>query len=622
MRAAPHSDGSEPLFLHAEAVGLEHGSLVFDQDGAAFEPREDQPAFLWRPSAEKADEITKRRPLLEDEENEIWLDLGAKLAQPGEDDNTEARLSAARLHISRRRRSLSESPRQSARRLAQNKVRRRDNWGAAVAGIVALAISIAPLYWIIISFFYEADAAIDQVLENDGKILEGQRDIQERLQALQLGIAALPNYVEPANLDMAAAQVWLLGTVQEADEKACESESLTRVGTGWALNTGDGIRLVTNAHVEGQLARPGEIACARRVDDERPISIPIRVSGGDMGSPPLVHPDYRALKTWESGLSEKEKGQLGAVYNAYDVALLSAVEETDNVRLGQGLQIAAREDLYAVTGGDELGYVGFPFENLGPASPQPQAPTAVYVRGVVAKVSNEFGVGGALPARRHMLTMDLSATGGSSGSPLLNREGRVVGMVSGGDTLCAPRNGYLTASACRVGDADNLRLPLGFTYAIRADVIDELRQDPETRADRLARWGDLFVDYTGDDPAEFAVHQWRLDVCNGAVARPPIIDARLRLDGDGYAQAPINLPVDQPISILMEHRGDAAGHFSFGVALNGVERRKSQFMATVSKGFLSTTLTESGNAHLAAEGAPDVELEYRVFACSDLDQTL
>ncbi len=225
-----------------------------------------------------------------------------------------------------------------------------------------------------------------------------------------------------------------------------DSEGLSRViGTAWPLQAG---MLVTNAHVAEVLdsLKPHEHVFVRKPGDTRDIPVTGK----------RVHPGYDAFNDFidqaiatSQGFASLTNG--AAMPSAYDVGILEVDPTTD---LGKYLVVS--DDPATVTAGTPLAFAGYPVEGTGAQKLAQLSPNPVLQFGRVTALSDYFLFSADKP-NALLIENSLPATGGASGSPIVDGSGKVVAVLSGGTVDI--RNGVRTPSAVMLN------------YAQRADLI-------------------------------------------------------------------------------------------------------------------------------------------------------
>lgn len=224
-----------------------------------------------------------------------------------------------------------------------------------------------------------------------------------------------PAVADALNAALATAResIWQLGVRDSRDR-------FLGVGTGWTVRKD---RLATNAHVIGDilmvsgkpekhgLAGDLQIA-ARRWDGKQWVWLELEK--------PEVHPGYLGLM--------RAAGRAEARYTvfAFDVGLITVRRGSP----GPALKLATPSDLRGLRLGDPIGYVGFPGE--GQAISREAPPIAQHV-GQISALGDEM-LRACTPDRVALIQASFLIRGGGSGSPVLSPDGRVIGLVSAGDT--------------------------------------------------------------------------------------------------------------------------------------------------------------------------------------------
>ena len=123
--------------------------------------------------------------------------------------------------------------------------------------------------------------------------------------------------------------------------------------------------------------------------------------------------------------------------------------------LPQQVRLASPADVEAVGAGDAMSTYGFPGRLADTTAPE-----ATYVAGVVGRLTTLDGRPGA-PAEQQLLQHSAFTSAGTSGSPLFDAEGRVIGINAGG---------YLD------DDAAGRPLP-GYNFGMRIDLAAALLKE-------------------------------------------------------------------------------------------------------------------------------------------------
>lgn len=254
-------------------------------------------------------------------------------------------------------------------------------------------------------------------------------------------------------LQKARASVCLIGSVNAAGV-------FDGFGTGWTVAPG---KIATNAHVaDAAIMRrdwSGHTIVARRGP-----GLNIELTIGEI----TKHPGY---EPWSERLEEVAKRTEDTVgfkpIAVCDVAIMdvTAGDAGEPLPLSDPLTEPIRV-------GDAVGYAGFPMEEVSGVASM-QAP----VGRVSATTDIFFGSGD--PADEVLIHHTVFSVGGSSGSPLLNARGRVIGLVSAGSIVRSP-----------MLLAEGKRVPLGLNYAQRVDLLRDLLEGraEDAQKARDARW--------------------------------------------------------------------------------------------------------------------------------------
>jgi hypothetical protein len=319
--------------------------------------------------------------------------------------------------------------------------------------IAGLAISIAAILIVVVGVFYFVFSGEVQELEETQAInTENVEDLSESVTAMG---ADLPSALQKAS------QSTYLVILRNADG------SEEPFGTAWISGPG---RLATNAHV------------SERVEDlAENQSVILRSMAGEkeftaIGS--QSHPGYDAFADlWTDYVpiqinAVKDSDPIRSAGIAADVGFIYVDEEAD---LGDPLVLADSESQNKLRPGDPVGYVGYPVENMALGGVNINQPVPQSQVGRITAVTNYFNAP-ETGSNGLLLQHSLPATGGASGSPLINTDGEVVGLLSAVN--------FIVVGGKRIPSAASVN------FAQRATLLDELSSPAlETmQTKRTDRW--------------------------------------------------------------------------------------------------------------------------------------
>ncbi len=159
---------------------------------------------------------------------------------------------------------------------------------------------------------------------------------------------------------------------------------------------------------------------------------------------------------------------------ACDVALLYLADDETTV-LGPPLQMATNDVVRRMEVGQPLATIGFPLEGMHKGGVSLATPQPTFQQGILTGVSGFFLEREPSEAA-HLLHFSMQAIGGSSGSPVFDREGRVVAILNGGNMLQSK---------------SGVRIIAGVSYGQRIDLLHELQDSVGLAASMRsheARW--------------------------------------------------------------------------------------------------------------------------------------
>lgn len=260
---------------------------------------------------------------------------------------------------------------------------------------------------------------------------------------------------------------------------------------GTAFVVADGV-LVTSAHVAETFSQMGDgLAMVVRGAGSPPVDLPI--------AKVAVHPHYHRFEdAWRAygPLRAGAGGESRPITEAggYDVALLY-VAEADRAKLAAPLGLGPDADLLALEPGELVGYVGFPVESAALGGVNLDDPEAQLQIGRLTALTDFFLVKSEA-GDRHLLQHSLPVQGGASGSPILDRRGQVVGVLSGGNMVEIDKHGTRVPTG------------IGVNFGQRADLVRELLvgEADARRDERLAYWQRRLKRYQNE--VDVALQDW------------------------------------------------------------------------------------------------------------------
>jgi hypothetical protein len=216
------------------------------------------------------------------------------------------------------------------------------------------------------------------------------------------------------------------------------------VGTAWVVRPGV---LATNAHV----AEPLNHLEAGQKAYVRSNVAPYQTAAVQSV---VVHPHYFAFLQAVQRYTPAEQGDFVEVVPGYDVGLLYV---DTSVTLAPPLKVAGKRALERMAPGDEVGFVGYPMENMVGGGVMLSAPNPQTQIARITALSDFF----LKPSGGLLVQHSLPSTGGASGSPILNADGEVIAVLSAGNMMQMP---------------DRRRAPsaVGVNFAQRVDLVNEL----------------------------------------------------------------------------------------------------------------------------------------------------
>lgn len=195
------------------------------------------------------------------------------------------------------------------------------------------------------------------------------------------------------------------------------------IGTAWSVQKG---ALATNAHVGQEfLDKDPDVTLIARSNTNPPVDLKI------VGA--TLHPGYVTFDklTKSHPPVDVETGKPVTLAMPFDAALFQ-IDPADHEKQAPPLELADDATLASVVETTELAYIGFPMEASVESGVNVKAPVAHQFLGNLTRKTDIF-LAGTSEARANFFQYTLVVQGGASGSPVFNRGGKVVGLISGND---------------------------------------------------------------------------------------------------------------------------------------------------------------------------------------------
>jgi hypothetical protein len=270
-----------------------------------------------------------------------------------------------------------------------------------------------------------------------------------------------------ARLATARKSVYLVGVRNNAGVEAGG-------GTAWVVGPG---LLATNSHVVERFAFYRSRGAQMFVRQPEPPYRTFTVESVQM------HPHYQTFAAAMRNYLPVRNNELMRFISGYDVALIKVAANAD---LGPPLPLADEATLRKLDAGDIVGFVGYPMERMTGGGTDVRAPNPQTQVGRLTAVTDYFLVRGD-HANNHLVQHSLAATGGASGSPIFNKRGEVIALLSAGNV-----------TVVQSGD-DSFRIPLavGVNFGQRVDLLVELMNGSAAArsAERLPVWQQQLAKY-------------------------------------------------------------------------------------------------------------------------------
>ena len=245
-------------------------------------------------------------------------------------------------------------------------------------------------------------------------------------------------------LEQSLDSVYMLGIVRRSQ---AGPEAFEFVGTGWVIADG---KLATNAHVAEALlakAHEGRLAAKRSWSDRDELAL--RPAGI------RIHPAYAPWNARLKRVVVRAESDPAAARSMNFIPVADvAICEVESGATAAPLPIADPASVQPALS-EPVVYLGFPHENIS------GFPTAHAVPGHITAKTDFFFQRSPWP-ESFLIHWCGPVVGGASGSPMLNRAGQVIGLISAAENNLS---------------ANGERTSFGFAYGQRVDLARELLRD-------------------------------------------------------------------------------------------------------------------------------------------------
>jgi len=211
------------------------------------------------------------------------------------------------------------------------------------------------------------------------------------------------------------------------------------------------------------------------------------------------HPGYLGFKNYKTTQGKLTWGEFTPlnVINEYDVGIIEIDPSTPlpvDPATGKPamLELASEDELKELKAGAAVAYAGFPTENTAGASVAIDAPPTLQFGNITA-LTDVFMCRAAADDQL-LIQHSAPVTGGVSGSPLIDKSGKVIGIVNGGNTANVLKDDGSAKDEknAEVLKKGTVRLPSAvlINFAQRADLLKDLASgaaDPQLK-DEKAYW--------------------------------------------------------------------------------------------------------------------------------------
>jgi hypothetical protein len=220
------------------------------------------------------------------------------------------------------------------------------------------------------------------------------------------------------------------------------------MGTAWSAAKGI---LGTNSHVAVEfysLEQGERLVCRPQGGKEKEVHI----------KDVKLHPGYLRFEEMMNSLRPIDGNGKFTAISAGDVACLY-IADADLPKQAEPFQLLSDDEFKKMRPGEPAAIVGYPMEGVTGGGVNVDAPIPFQRGGSVTRISDAFAAPSDDPLKASLFAHDVSTRGGASGSPLINKDGKVIGLHCASDVLANSDNGRISVQGYSY--AQNVRLLRG-----------------------------------------------------------------------------------------------------------------------------------------------------------------
>jgi len=324
----------------------------------------------------------------------------------------------------------------------------------------------------------QAQQALDETLARVATIepkitaLSDLTDQQEDVLAdIVSNVAAVDKRITQIEPRLAESLAKASGSVLLVLRKTEDGQELPEA-TAWVVDKSRGL-LVTNGHVADVFSKGVDSSNLVVRTNSTPART-LEVTGVEH------HPGYQEFQQlWYRYDPMRLQSSTGATRinpagPGCDVALLKVA---DREALPANLPLATDKELASLAPGYAIGYVGYPMEGIVLGGINPLAPAPTWHMAYITALTSYFGDQGVPFKDRLLIQHALPSAGGASGSPILNRDGKVIAVHNAGNVIGLAPGGRIKSGA-------------NIQYGQRVDLVRELLEGKagDIQKNRSTEW--------------------------------------------------------------------------------------------------------------------------------------